>query len=170
MVANAISARRNRASQEQTTREDRRHESATRPTQSRPRQRDLGRTRRTKTRTKGGELKMITEKGKAWIKENGWDGHTIWTADGVPFADLGLDEADKKRLTQRHVSDTSSPKSTIFKDGQIVGMCDGVHNLSLMRAIAGKLGVGDAGAMFMGRGSEARALTNAILNIIDPIR
>jgi len=112
----------------------------------------------------------ITPKGKAWIKENGFDGHTIWNPDGVPFSDLGLDERDKKRLIRKFKSDTSDPKSTIWKDGQIVDELTGVHNLALMGAIAGKLNVGNAGAMFFGRGSQARALTNAILNIIDPIR
>ena len=106
---------------------------------------------------------MITEKGKKWLEENGYDGHTIWKPSFVPFSDLGLDASDKKRLVQTYKSDTSDPKSTIFRDGKIVKDCEGVYALSLISAIAGKLGVGDTGSFLMGRGSRARALCAAIL-------
>ena len=106
---------------------------------------------------------MITDKGKKWLEENGNDGHSIWKAESVPFADLGLDKIEAKRLVQTFKSDTSDPKSTIFKDGKIVKELEGVYSLSLLSAVAGKLGVEDAGGFLFGRGSRARALNAAIL-------
>jgi hypothetical protein len=100
----------------------------------------------------------ITPQGVAWLKENGWDGHTIWKT--VPFRDLGLDADDEKRLTRTFKSD---PKSSIFKDGEAVPKVTGVYGLSVVQRVADKLGVGDAGNMFFGRGRRARALTEAIL-------
>jgi len=113
----------------------------------------------------------ITKKGIAWIKEHGWDGHTIWSPQGVPFEDLGLDEKQAKRLIQDFRSDLSDPKSTIFKDGKVVKeISGGVHSLSLLSMIACNLGVGRADGAFFGRGSRARALTNAILQQLEPVK
>lgn len=113
----------------------------------------------------------ITKKGIEWIRENGYDGHSIWLPDAVPFEDLGLDEKQKKQLIQTFRSDTSDPKSTIFKDGKIVKeISRGVNSLSLLSVIAHNLGVGNAGAFLMGRGSRARVLTDAILQQFEPVK
>ena len=110
----------------------------------------------------------ITPKGIEWLKEFGNEGHSIWKADSVPFDDLGLDEKQQEALIQTFESDTSDPKSTIFKDGQIVKKVEGVHSLTILSVIARNLGVGNADGMLMGRGNRARALTAAILGILDP--
>jgi hypothetical protein len=109
----------------------------------------------------------ITEKGKQWIKEHGYDGHSIYRSDAIPFADLGLSDKESKKLIRKYESDTSDYKSTIFKDGKIVPELEGVYLLSLWYAIAGHLGVADAGLMFQGRGSQARALCDSILSQIE---
>jgi hypothetical protein len=111
--------------------------------------------------------RKVTDKGKAWIKEHGFDGHSIYRADAIPFADLGLDKAAAKRLVQTFKSDTRNPKSTIFKDGRVVKETRGVYLLNLWHAIADNLGVGNAGAMFYGRGSQARALCSAIVKTLE---
>jgi len=110
----------------------------------------------------------ITPKGIEWIKQFGYDGHSIWKPECVPFDDLGLDEKQQKRLIQTIKSDTSDPKSTIYKDGQVVKELTGVYSLSLLQAIATNLGVGDAGGFLFGRGSRARVLTDAILQTLEP--
>lgn len=115
----------------------------------------------------------ITPKGVQWIKENGYDGHSILMAEGVPFSDLGLTDADRKRLVQTYRSDTSSPKSTIFKDGRIVPECEGVYLLPLWQAIAAHMKLDDALAragMLFGRGSAARVLCDAILSELEPVK
>jgi hypothetical protein len=120
-----------------------------------------------KTKKADASQNRITEKGIAWIKENGWDGHTIWKPSGIPWSDLGLNGGDVKRLVNVHRSDRRDPKTTIFgKYGEIIDECNGVHNLPLLGAIADKLGVGGADGIFCGRGSRARALTNAILTAL----
>jgi hypothetical protein len=113
----------------------------------------------------------MTKKGIEWIRENGWDGHSIWKTEFVPFDDLGLDEEQKQLLTQTFRSDTSSPTSTIFKDGKIVKeISKGVYSLSLLSTIAHNLGVERADGHLSGRGSRARALTAAILKQFDPVK
>lgn len=111
---------------------------------------------KTKNMLDGVDLKSLID----WLKENGGDGWTIWKTSA--FTSMGF---DKSILPIREIeSDTSSPKSTIYdRDGKVIPKVKGVYGLSFLRRLANELGEGSAGSMFFGRGSEARAITAAIL-------
>ena len=109
---------------------------------------------------------MVTKKGKAFIQEWFGEGHSILKEEAVPFADLGLDKTDRDLLVMDFMSDTSDPKSTIFKDGKVVDKVRGVNSLMLWAAVAGRLGVESGHKAFFGRGTQARVLCEAILKKI----
>lgn len=79
------------------------------------------------------------------------DGHTIY----MPSAYEPHFTADELRpITQTFESDTSSHKSTIYKDGQVVPEVVGVYNLHFLMWVRDQLGIkrySTAG----GRGSAA---------------
>ena len=86
------------------------------------------------------------------------DGHSL-----VPvkyFTDREIEIPED--LIQRHYSDPSDHKSTIFVGGKPVEYFDGVYSLDFHYWIADVIGVEHAAALFEGRGSQARAICSAI--------
>jgi hypothetical protein len=104
----------------------------------------------------------MTKKAVEFINEWAGDGHSIIREDAIPWDDLGVADL-RGKLCHKFKSDTSDPKSTIFKDGVIQTEVEGVYVLDLWWAIGNRLGVGDGARMFMGRGRQAQALCEAIL-------
>jgi hypothetical protein len=96
-----------------------------------------------------------------YLKEDGDDGWTIW--DPSKFTEMGFELADLP--VQAHESDTSDPKSTIFKDGKIVKKLVGVYNLTFLHRLAIAVGADTSTGKF-GRGSQARELTGRILEVL----
>lgn len=90
------------------------------------------------------------------------DGHTIF--DPVMFTDAGISQRFVDSVTFEHESDTSDPKGTIFKDGEILSSVKGVYALTFLWRVASLLGVDQSSGAhgFYGRGSQARALVGAI--------
>lgn len=86
------------------------------------------------------------------------DGHCIF--DPQAFLDAGLPAPVVAHLTRTYTSDPSSPKGTLFVDGQPVQDLTGVYGLDLLRFLAGALGVDYARAF--GRGTEARNIQAAL--------
>lgn len=86
------------------------------------------------------------------------------TAHGLPAALIDS-------VTRDFESDTSDPKRTIFKDGQIVEKTRGVNGLQLLYATARAIGADTAAAGgFIGRGYQARALQASITAKIKEMR
>ncbi len=82
------------------------------------------------------------------------DGHTIfYTHHYEPHFPESL--LKKWRLVQTFKSDTSSAKSTIFKDGEIVPEVHGVYNLLFLSRLARELGL-ELDWYPNGRGFEAQ--------------
>ena len=75
------------------------------------------------------------------------------------FLDVGLPREIVDHLTRTYESD-GSPKGTIFVNGKPVKKLTGVYGLSLLRFLAGALGIEYADSM--GRGSEARNIQAAL--------
>jgi|ERR1017187_646635 hypothetical protein len=99
-------------------------------------------------------LSQIEAIGKL-LETIGGDGHTIWI-EGI------LDDFPpelRKRFVRNYASD-GSPKGTIYNDGKRIKSVKGVYGLSLLHGICGDLGIRYDGKM--GRGSQARACTDAI--------
>jgi hypothetical protein len=99
-----------------------------------------------------------------YLKESGGDGWTIWppekfTAMGFAASDLPI---------SKHRSDTSDPKSTIYKHGKVVPETKGVYNLTLLRWLAQDVGARQSEKI--GRGSEARELTFGPHGILAKVR
>ena len=106
----------------------------------------------------------ITEIGIQFIKENFGDGHGLIKPEGVPWADLGLNEADRKRLVRVHKSN-GTPTGSIFVQGRVVKKVEGVYMLHLWAVIANRLGLTVEGAI--GRGTQARYYCAAILKAVE---
>lgn len=96
------------------------------------------------------------EKIKALFEHIKYDGHTIWK----PSVLKGFPKALRDRFTRLLKSD-GSPKGSIYKDGKLIRETKGVYGLSLLRGLAGDLGVKYDGNVF-GRGTEARNISFAI--------
>jgi hypothetical protein len=91
---------------------------------------------------------------KQFIKESGYDGHTIWKAS--MFTDMGFDY--RVLPVSTYESDTSNPKATIFaRDGSIIPKVEGVYSLSFLRRLASALNVPQSNKI--GRGFEAQELS-----------
>ncbi|MBI1338468.1 MAG: hypothetical protein GC164_16115 [Phycisphaera sp.] len=86
------------------------------------------------------------------------DGHSILAPEA--FIQAGLPIELVEQLTVTHESDTTSPKSTIFHDGQPVASVRGVYGLDLLVFLAGALGV--TYPRCIGRGFQASAIKHAL--------
>jgi hypothetical protein len=71
-----------------------------------------------------------------------------------------------EQLTIDHHSDTASPRSTIFRDGQAVRTVNGVYGLHMLEFLAGALGV--PYRRCIGRGFQAQAIRAALHEHFDP--
>ena len=86
------------------------------------------------------------------------DGHTILSPERL--IDAGLPNEIVAAVTTTYRSDTASPKTTIFVDGQPVEQVRGIYGLDLLQRLAGSLGVTYRACY--GRGSQAAAIREAI--------
>lgn len=86
------------------------------------------------------------------------DGHTIFKPEGLIEDGLPKEFVDK--WTREHKSDSSSPKSTIYFEGQVVRSLEGVYGLQLLYDIASILQLDYPTAM--GRGTQAMLIIKAI--------
>ena len=87
------------------------------------------------------------------------EGHSIM--DPTFYTDAGF---DCENLITEFESDTSSPKTTIFKDGVIQDKVEGIGSLDFHYWVAGQCGLvrGKDYAEQFGRGSQARAIAAAL--------
>jgi hypothetical protein len=94
------------------------------------------------------------------LDEIGGDGHTLWGADADFFKGVPKEIMDS--VTHTHKSDGTG-KGSIFVNGEVVEELHGVYGLDILWRLAKETGsdTTHAGGMF-GRGSQARALTQAI--------
>ena len=88
------------------------------------------------------------------------DGHSLYAADADFFA--GMPKEIMESVTHTHKSD-GTYKGTIFVNGEAVEEMHGVYGLDILWKVANEIGADTslAGGM-VGRGSQARALTQAI--------
>ena len=86
------------------------------------------------------------------------DGHTILPPERL--IDAGLPNEVVAAVTTTYRSDTTSPKTTIFVDGQPVEQIRGIYSLDLLQRLAGALGV--TYRECYGRGSQATAIREAV--------
>ena len=94
------------------------------------------------------------------LEEIGGDGHTLWDADAGFFKEMPKDFMES--VTQVHKSD-GTPKGSIWSDGQLVEDMHAVYGLYLLWKLAKEVGANlDRPHGLMGRGFQARALTEAI--------
>lgn len=80
------------------------------------------------------------------------DGHTIYFPSAY---EPHFTEDELQPIVQSFESDTSSHKSTIFKDGQVVAEVTGIYNLVFLQWLKGRLGIARYSTAG-GRGSAAR--------------
>ena len=96
------------------------------------------------------------------------DGHTIFSSEH--YLAMGLPKEFISRLVRTHTSD-GSPKGSLSLRGDgfnPIPAVTGVYNLTLLRAIAWTISANTADARkCLGRGSEARALVKAILEVVN---
>ncbi len=87
------------------------------------------------------------------------DGHSIYPPEF--YVEQGF---DCEHLATEFESDTSSPKTTIFKDGEIQEKVKGIWALDFHYWVAGQCGLarGVDYAEQYGRGSQARAIATAL--------
>jgi hypothetical protein len=88
------------------------------------------------------------------------DGHTLF---GPTFYSTLVEESVLRDagLIRTHVSDTSSPTSTIFdRNGNVIEKLDAIHNLAFLYWIAKKVEV--EYPSYGGRGTQARAIVEAL--------
>ena len=88
------------------------------------------------------------------------DGHSIM--DAQYYLEHGF---DCEHLATEFESDTSSPKTTIFKDGEIQEKVKGIWALDFHYWVAGQCGLarGVDYAEKYGRGSQAQAIATALV-------
>jgi hypothetical protein len=86
------------------------------------------------------------------------DGHTIF--DPKAFFDAGLHPDIVASVTITHRSDTSHPKSTIFKEDRALTEVTGVYGLRLLEFLASALEIDYRRCM--GRGFQASAIKQAL--------
>jgi hypothetical protein len=110
------------------------------------------------------KIKMLSNvdmtKLREYLKESGGDGWTIWHP--VHFTEMGFALSDLP--VHMHRSDfNAGPKQMIADaDGNVLKEVEGVYNLAFLRHLAAALGA-NTGVNRLGRGSEARALSENIL-------
>jgi len=105
----------------------------------------------------GVDLKKLRE----YVAEDGGDGHTIWSPE--KFTEMGFDLADL--VVEKYES--GEGKYQITHEGKEVSPT-GVWNLQFMRQLAAHMKV-DYPTHFFGRGSQARAIKEAVLPVIDKL-
>lgn len=105
--------------------------------------------------------KLNRGKIREWLEDG--DGHGVYPIDA--YVEMGFEADYVARYYEKHVSDTSDPKKTIFApDGSIKKELRGVHNLTILRAFARGIEADTrlAETMF-GRGRMARLYGQAAL-------
>ena len=94
------------------------------------------------------------------LEEIGGDGHTLWDADAGFFKDMPKDFMES--VTQVHKSDGTAKGSIWGNEGMVPEM-HAVYGLDLLWKLAKEVGANlDRPHGLMGRGFQARALTEAI--------
>jgi hypothetical protein len=104
----------------------------------------------------GVDLKMLREH----LVKYGGDGWTIWSPE--KFTEMGFDL--RELPIEKHESGTG--KHQITKDGEEVSPI-GVWNLQFLQRLAHRMDVNYAS--FIGRGFQARAITEAVLPKLDAL-
>ena len=117
-----------------------------------------------KTKVKKPNLSKVDQsKLLSFLHKDGGDGWTIWKVS--KFTDMGFRKEDLP--VRVHKSDTRDPKSTIFgKKGEVIEKLEGVYGLTFLYWLAGAYGVDSSNDM-MGRGSQARVVTDRILGKLE---
>ena len=91
------------------------------------------------------------------------DGHTI--VSSKYYTDAGF---DCKHLEEEYSSNYPIHKDTIYKDGKVLGTCKGIHTLTFLKWVAGKVGLtSDDFGDYYGRGTQARAISAALAKWAD---
>lgn len=91
----------------------------------------------------------------------GGDGHSIFPT--YVFKDVGLPRTVVRHFVDIYPSDIRNPKSTIFSpNGTVLSHMRGMYGLDVLRSLASSLDA--ASSASIGRGSEARELTENIKN------
>ena len=97
------------------------------------------------------------------------DGHTLYSPQYL--IEKGYPVAFVRNITERHESDYSSGKSTIFdKDGKPVDTLLAVAALTFHYAVASQLNLegGKDYELYNGRGFQAQAIAEAIRKAVNP--
>jgi hypothetical protein len=97
------------------------------------------------------------------------DGHTLYNPEYLIKKGYPVDFV--RNITERHESDYSSGKSTIFdKDGKPVDTLLAVAALTFHYAVASQLNLegGKDYELYNGRGFQARAIAEAIRKAVNP--
>ena len=86
------------------------------------------------------------------------DGHTIVSSEYYTAAGF-----DCQHLEVEHKSNPDSYKQTIMSDGKVLDTCKGIHTLTFLKWVAGKVGLtSDDFGDYYGRGTQARAISAAL--------
>lgn len=104
----------------------------------------------------GVDLKKLID----FLKDEGGNGWEIWHPE--MFTEMGFSE--KSLPIREHRSD-GSPKGTITNGGEILKSVKGVYNLDFLYRLGAFLDADYEGKL--GRGSQARAITAAVLPILE---
>jgi len=113
------------------------------------------------------QVQYNKEKVIEFLNECGGDGWTIFAPSA--YTDLGFSLDELKPIIKEHESNRADYKETIFDSkGGVMDKCEGIYNLDFLYWFARKLDIDTAVASFFGRGSNARALSAAILNKLNP--
>lgn len=91
------------------------------------------------------------------------DGHTIFKPEA--FIEAGVPQDIVERCTEIHESDLNSHKATIFIDGKPTNALRGVYGLAMLSTMIRDLNI--AAEVYLGRGFQARAWTEAINKYIN---
>jgi hypothetical protein len=87
------------------------------------------------------------------------DGHSIFSSEH--YTELEIPQEVIEGLEKTIKSDRSNPKTTIFKDGQIVDELIGIWNLEFLKRVARLINAKDY-PIKSGRGFQAQEICSAI--------
>ena len=89
------------------------------------------------------------------------DGHTI--VSSKYYTDAGF---DCKHLEEEYSSNYPIHKDTIYKDGKVLGTCKGIHTLTFLKWVAGKVGLtSDDFGDYYGRKKSAQRTSWSAINL-----
>ena len=91
------------------------------------------------------------------------DGHTIFKPEA--FVKAGWPQELVDQYTQTIKSNLNDPKACIFVEGKVVKQLKGIYGLVLLDRINSALGL--EGSTKLGRGSQARELSEHIVEHLD---